>query len=174
MVVFAGDCLHSGAANHSRKCNYRLFGYVPTREFDVPWSFDQCEQQVKNIATQVDSVDEIKRLHGVTNPLSEMFDKDEYAKYLFDRMTGRFFNFSFPLWLGGLYTAETLQDAYAQGLPSLPLCNPVTPYKQCPHFNIDEFMPINRDERALLNRFRTQCSYCKSFTLKHKRARDEQ
>jgi hypothetical protein len=75
---------------------------VPTREFDVPWSFDQCEQQVKNIATQVDSVDEIKRLHGVTNPLSERFYKDEYAKYLFDRMTARFFNFSFPHWLGGL------------------------------------------------------------------------
>ena len=174
VVVFAGDCQHSGAANESRKCNYRLFCYVPTRMFDVPWSFDQCVQQVKNTATQVDGVDEIKRLHDVTNPLSERFDKDEYAKYLYDRMSGRFFNFSVPLWLGGLDTAEPLKDSHAQGLPSLPSCNPVTACYHCPHFNIDEFMPINRDERALLNRFRTQCSYCKSFTLKHKRARDEQ
>ena len=49
VVIFAGDCSHSGAANQGKQCktNYRLFSYVPTRALEVPWDFDRCTDKVK-------------------------------------------------------------------------------------------------------------------------------
>jgi hypothetical protein len=49
VVIFAGGCSHSGAANQGKQCktNYRLFSYVPTRAFEVPWDFDRCTDKVK-------------------------------------------------------------------------------------------------------------------------------
>jgi hypothetical protein len=166
VVIFAGDSHHAGAANLDKATNYRLFCYVPTREFDVPWAFSQCATGVQRQADAVVSVQEVKWLHQVTNPVSRMFDPAEHLKYLYDRETATFYRFSVPLWLGGLVTAEPKINAYAPGLPSLPADS-----KHCPHFNVGEFIP-NSDERTLLNDFRAQCSYCTSAKAK-KRVRSE-
>lgn len=159
VVIFAGDSHHAGAANPN-DTNYRLFCYVPTREFDVPWAFSQCATGVQGQAVAVVDVQEVKRLHQVTNPLSREFVPEEHPKYLYDRETATFYRSSLPLWLGGLDTAEPKGNAYAPGLPSLP-----ADFKHCPHFNVDEFIP-NSDERTLLNDFRAQCSYCTSAKAK--------
>lgn len=172
VVVFAGDCRHSGAANESRRIiNYRLFSYVPTREFDVPWAFDICRNAAKKAAIQVNDPAEVERLHAETNPVSGRFLPSEHAKYLYDRKTGAFYEFSVPLWLDGLNTAEpSMSDPYAaERLSSLPLFNPVTGVPHCPHFNIEDFIP-NREERAVLNEFRAQCTHC---NLTRKRARED-
>lgn len=168
VVIFAGDCHHAGAANLEAANNYRLFCYVPTREFDVPWAFSQCAPDVQKKAVAVVGAKEVKLLHQVTDPVSKRFVPAEHAKYLYDRETAAFYNLSVPLWLGGLVTAEPKVDAYASGLPSLP-----ADFKGCPHFNVDDFIP-NRDEKTLLNDFRAQCSYCKPAKAKaKKRAREE-
>jgi hypothetical protein len=174
VVVFAGDCRHSGAANESRCItNYRLFSYVPTRDFDVPWALDSCRDAAKKTAIQVTDEDEVTRLHAETNPVSGRFKPSEHTKYLYDRKTGAFYEFSVPLWLDGLDTAEkepSMSDPYApERLSLLPLFNPVTGVPHCPHFNIEDFIP-NREERAVLNDFRAQCTHCKP---KRKRAREE-
>jgi hypothetical protein len=171
VVVFAGDCRHSGAANNSRRIiNYRLFSYVPTREFDVPWDFDHCRDAVKKTAIQVTDEAEVKRLHAETNPVSGSFKPSEHAKYLYDRKTGAFYEFSVPLWLDGLDTAEpSMSDPYApERLSSLSSFNPVSGVRHCPHFSVEDFFP-NRKERDVLNDFRAQCTLCK---LKKKRSRD--
>ena len=171
VVVFAGDCRHSGAANTSRRSiNYRLFSYVPTREFDVPWEFDNCRDATKERAIRVTDEVEVKRLHAETNPVSASFKPSEHAKYLYDRKTGAFYVFSVPLWLDGLDTAEpSMSDPYApERLSSLSSFNPVSGVRHCPHFSIDDFIPT-REERDVLNDFRAQCTLCK---LKRKRARD--
>jgi hypothetical protein len=171
VVVFAGDCRHSGAANASRRIiNYRLFSYVPTRDFDVPWEFNNCRDAVKKGAIQVTDEYDVKRLHAETNPVSASFKPSEHAKYLYDRRTGAFYEFSVPLWLDGLDTAEpSTPDPYAPGrLSSLSSFNPVSGVRHCPHFSIEDFIP-NREERDVLNDFRAQCTLCK---LKRKRARD--
>jgi hypothetical protein len=157
VVVFAGDCHHSGAANRSSDVNYRLFCYVPTREFDVPWAFSQCDPGVQDQAVKVDDEQEVKRLNEVTNPVNKKFAPAEHVKYLYNKGTATFYHFSVPLWIGGLDSAEPKYDTYALGLPSLPTGSG---FKHCPHFNVDDFIP-NSDERNLLNDFRAQCSYCR-------------
>lgn len=168
VVVFAGDCAHSGAANLSCEVNYRLFCYVPTREFDVPWDIEQCPTKVKKRAVFVDDVKEKKWLHKVTDPLSVKFDLDAFAQVLYDRSTARFIRFSVDLWLGGLDTAQPTKNPYNQGLPSLS----VLACKHCPHFRPEHFRCEMQTERALLNDFRKQCVYCTSVR-KPKRSRDE-
>ena len=113
VVVFAGDCCHSVAANNSKQINYRLFSYVPTRDFEVPWALNQCTEQVKSAAKEVTSPEDVVRLHVETHPLNKGFKLDENSKYLFDKVTGKFEEFTIPLWLDGLNTAVPHQPAYS-------------------------------------------------------------
>ena len=166
VVIFAGDSHHAGAAN-LEDTNYRLFCYVPTREFDVPWAFSQCPRGVQTQAVAVDGVETVKRLHQVTNPLSKLFNPEEHLLYLYDRETATFYHSSVPLWLGGLDTAEPKGSAYKKGLPSLP-----ADLKHCPHFNAEDFIPTQL-ERTLLNDFRAQCPLCRGGRGGKKRGRAE-
>ena len=174
VVVFAGDCSHSGAANVSEETNYRLFSYVPTRAFEVPWAFDQCTQQVKSAAKEVTSPEEVARLHVVTNPLNAKFQPDEHSKYLFDVKTCKFYEFTIPLWLGGLDTAVPDQQAYSLGISLQQKFSPATGCFHCPHFDVDQFNPTTANERTVLNDFRSQCVYCQAPKQKKKRSRDDQ
>lgn len=173
VVIFAGDCSHSGAANIGRECKYRLFSYVPTREFEVPWAFDRCTVKVKGAAKEVAEEKEVGRLHVETNGLSTKFSPDEHHKYLFDRKTCKFYSFTIPLWIEGLDTAVPYEDAYSKGL-SLPLKPSSLGCVHCPHFDVDDFSPTTQDERTTLNTFRTQCVYCKPLKQKKKRSRGEE
>ena len=132
-----------------QETNFRLFGYVPTAEVDVPWSFLKCSLSAQSKAiVKTDS----KRLHIITNPRHQNFAPAEYGKYLFDPETGDFYDFSDELWLGGLVTAVPKTNAYAAGLPAVT-------GSRCPHF-IPESFAAQTHEHALLNNFRTQCHYC--------------
>jgi hypothetical protein len=169
VVVFAGDCHHSGAANRTRNINYRLFCYVPTRDFDVPWTFSQCPASVQKQAVKVEDKDDFKRLMEVTNPINKKWDPAEHVKYLYDQETATFYDFSVPLWIGGLDTAVPNSDPYApERLSSLPLLNPDTGVPHCPHFSVEDFIP-DRDEKKILNDFRAQCVHCQP---RRKRARE--
>jgi hypothetical protein len=101
VVIFAGDCSHSGAPNTGKECTYRLFSYVPTRDFEVPWDFHGCTAKVKHAAKEVTEPKEVARLHVDTNALSVKVKWDEYCKYLFDRKTCKFYSFTIPLWIEG-------------------------------------------------------------------------
>ena len=169
VVIFGGDCSHSGAANSSNCDNYRLFSYVPTREFEVPWAFARCQQNEKKAATAIKDEAEAARLHVETDPLSLKFIPAEYAKVLFDRKTCTFYNFTSALWLGGLDTSKPCPNPYTRGV-HLPLkCTPATGCLHCPHFEVEEFVPTTQDERAVLNTFRAQCVYCKDVKTETKK-----
>ena len=172
VVIFAGDCSHSGAANTGKVCTYRLFSYVPTREFEVPWDFHRCTAKVKGAAKEVTELDEVARLHVDTNALSVKVKWDEYCKYLFDRKTCKFYSFTIPLWIEGLDTAVSDQDAYSKGLSVPPKIGSATGCSHCPHFDVDDFSPTTPDERSTLNTWRTQCPYCRVRRQKKKRLRD--
>ena len=173
VVVFAGDCWHSGAANKSKQINYRLFSYVPTRNFEVPWALNQCTEQVKIAAKEVTSLEDVLRLHVETNPLNNGFKPDENSKYLFDKATGKFYEFTVPLWLAGLDTAVPHKDAYAKGLSLPPKISSTTGCVHCPHFDVEDFSPTTQGERTTLNTFRTQCVYCKPLKQNNKRLRGD-
>jgi hypothetical protein len=174
VVIFAGDCSHSGAANTGKQCNYRLFSYVPTREFEVPWDFHRCTTKVKGAANEVSDEKEVARLHVDTNALSAKFKPDEYLKYLFDRKTCKFYTFTIPLWIEGLDTAVPDQPAYSKGLYVPPKVSSATGCSHCPHFDVEDFSPTTQDERQTLNTWRTQCVYCKPLRQKKKRLRGDE
>ena len=172
VVIFAGGCSHSGAANQGKQCktNYRLFSYVPTRAFEVPWNRDKVKVAAK--PKEVIEAEEVARLHVETNPLSAKFRADEFEKYLFDRKTCKFYHFSLPIWIEGLDTAVPDQHAYATGV-SVPQKIGSTGCVHCPHFEVDDFSPTTQEERTTLNNFRTQCVYCKPLKQPKKRLRED-
>jgi hypothetical protein len=139
----------------------------------VPWAFDRCTVKVKGAAKEVTSDKDVLRLHVETNPLNNGFKPDENSKYLFDKASCKFYEFTIPLWLGGLDTAVPHEDAYSKGLSLLPKISSVG-CVHCPHFDVDDFSPTTQEERTTLNTFRTQCVYCKPLKQKKKRSRGEE
>jgi hypothetical protein len=100
----------------------------------VPWALNQCTEQVKSAAKEVTSPEDVVRLHVETHPLNKGFKLDENSKYLFDKATGKFYEFTIPLWLGGLDTAVPHQPAYSLRFS---LEQKFSPAKFCPHFDED-------------------------------------
>jgi hypothetical protein len=102
-------------------------------------------------------------LHKITNPQHLQFQPVEYAKYLWDAVRNKIYHFSMELWLSGLHTFESGDNAYAAGLPD-------ASGVRCPHFDVESFV-ANKQERRLLNNFRTQCTYCQELRAS-KRSRE--
>lgn len=128
---------------------------MPTIAVPVSWS------RRKGVKATLAADQEL--LHKITNPQNQLFQPVEYAKYLFDAVQNKIYHFSMELWLSGLHTLESGDNAYAAGLPD-------ASGVRCPHFDVESFV-ANKQERRLLNNFRTQCSYCQKLRAS-KRSRE--
>lgn len=155
VIVFAGDCLHHGAPNPTEHVNYRLFSYVPTRAFHIPWSFRKCSAAVQQVAEIVDEK-EYDQLHRVTNPKDKNFDPSAYNKVIYDARSQNFFKFSIPLWLAGLETVQPYQESPRYASALLPKTG-----ARCPHFDPTKFgSALSALEHRLLNSYRAHCPVC--------------
>jgi len=131
---------------------------VPTADVPVSWS-RRSNVQAKLAAKQA-------LLHQITNPKNTNFQPAEYGKYLYDAGLNKFFEFEIELWLSGLHTLETRNNPYAAGLP-------VASAEGCPHFDAESFN-AKKQERTLLNNFRTQCCYCQPLRGSKRPRSDQQ
>jgi hypothetical protein len=168
VVVFSGDCKHSGAESDSSSSNFRLFAYVPTRAILVPWEVKTGMSAAAKVAAV--SAKECINLHDKTNPKSKNFDPELFSRHLYDGIKNQFYRFSTALWLSGLTTITSEERRY------LPYCNGAPDLAgivtvKCPHFEPHDFN-ADRLEKAVLNDFRRQCVYCPGRKKKRARIQD--
>ena len=157
VVVFSGDCHHSGAANEHAEPNYRLFSYVPTRGIDVPWDINHCSTNVRRAAVVVTDAALHEYLHRRTNPLDGEFDDNVFKDWLYDWATGKFYKFTVPVWLEGLDTAESRKGCAVSKGQHAEIADGSIKCKRCHHFDVDDFVPCDTTDRKKLNDFRSQC-----------------
>ncbi len=112
VVVFAGNCHHAGAESASEtESHYRLFAYVPTRRFCVPWEVKTGMAELAK-SFEVAVKREIFELHSSTFPESQDFQIDSFQRHLFDAVSSKIYRFDMILWLSGLTTNTSPEHFY--------------------------------------------------------------
>jgi hypothetical protein len=153
---FAGDVIHAGAEWEGEEPNFRLFMYWPTTDIFVPWTAASAAEtpglQIGKFRVAKKCYENLKL---TTNPLSLLFELDEYNKYLYDFEDHSFYRYDTELYLQGIganIDGFDGQDLVAQY--SNMHVHQVKRAHGCPHFDMEFIDPKH------LARCRKRCFYC--------------